>query len=73
MTGRYFLPEEKLEIIQALIQGVSPSHLAANYQIHVETLREWRKKYEKYGAEGLKKRKKHRTYTRAVKESRTIS
>lgn len=68
MTSRHFSPEEKLEIIQALIQGVSPSHLAAKYQVHVETLRAWRKKHEKYGTEGLKKRKKHNTYTRAFKE-----
>lgn len=68
MTGRHFSPAKKLEIIQELIQGISPSHLATKYQIHVVTLREWRKKYEKHGTEGLKKQSKHRTYTHTFKE-----
>lgn len=68
MTGRYFSPEEKLEIVLEWLQGNSPSYLASKYHIHVNTLREWQKKYEKYGTEGLKKRRKHQTYTRTFKE-----
>jgi len=55
MTTRHFSPEEKLTIIQELIQGASPSHLCTKYQVHDDTLRIWRKKYEKHGTEGLKK------------------
>lgn len=68
MTGRNFSPEEKLEIIQEWIQGASPSHLAAKHRLPVKTLREWRRKYETYGTEGLKRRSRHRTYTRTFKE-----
>nr|WP_271398861.1 helix-turn-helix domain-containing protein [Salinicoccus roseus] len=56
MTGRNFSPEEKLEIIQEWIQGVSPSHLAVKHRLPDKTLREWRRKYETYGTEGLKRR-----------------
>ncbi|MBY8910637.1 helix-turn-helix domain-containing protein [Salinicoccus roseus] len=68
MTGRIFSPEEKLEIIQEWIQGASPRELCTKYQVHDTTLSRWRKKYDKYGADGLKKRKKHRSYTRTFKE-----
>jgi len=69
MSGRQLSWEEKLKSIQELTEGSSPSRVSEKYQVHDETLRDWRKKYEVHGIEGLKKQKKHRTYTRAFKES----
>ncbi|MEZ2459383.1 transposase [Salinicoccus roseus] len=68
MTDKYYSFEEKLKMIQELRVGISPSHISTKHQVSVETLRKWRIKYEKHGAEGLKRRDRHRTYTRGFKE-----
>lgn len=69
MANKQFSLEKKLAVLDALNAGCSPSEVMKTHCVTKSTLHRWRQKYNKYGREGLKKAKRHRTYPRAFKEA----
>nr|WP_141333794.1 helix-turn-helix domain-containing protein [Paenibacillus sp. tmac-D7] len=60
--------KEKLAILKELETGQgSLSGIAYKYSINVSTLKEWRRRYEVYGAEGLEFRSGNKSYTAETK------
>ncbi len=60
--------KEKLAILKELEAGQgSLSGIAYKYSINVSTLKDWRRRYELYGAEGLEFRSKNTSYSVELK------
>lgn len=60
--------EEKLAILKEYETGQgSLSEIACKYNIHVSTLKEWRRRYEVYGIEGLEFRVENKSYSSEIK------
>ncbi|XEC93721.1 helix-turn-helix domain-containing protein [Paenibacillus tarimensis] len=60
--------KDKLAILEELRTGQgSLSGIAYKYNISVSTLKEWRRRYEVYGPEGLEFRTENKSYTVEVK------
>lgn len=68
MSGRQFSPEKKLEVIEAVKAGCPVREVMAAYSLAKITISTWRKKYDKYGLNGLRRAKKHKTYPDTFKE-----
>lgn len=59
---------EKLAILGELQVGDGPRwEIAQKYNIHLSTLKQWRRRYERYGIEGLEIRGHNRKYSSELK------
>ncbi|MEK8129459.1 helix-turn-helix domain-containing protein [Paenibacillus filicis] len=60
--------EDKLAILKEYEAGWgSRSEIACKYNINVSTLKEWRRRYELYGVEGLAFRAENKSYSMELK------
>jgi transposase len=55
--------DEKLSIIKEIKDGISMRALATKHGILVKYIIEWNRRYNLYGLEGLKKRRKNKNYS----------
>jgi transposase len=60
--------EVKVEIVERYLQGESPSWLSKRYGFHVDSLKEWVKKYQENGVAGLTYCMENQHYSREFKE-----
>jgi len=58
----------KVEIVERYLQGESPGRLSQIYGFHVDSLREWVKKYQENGIAGLTHPRENQHYAREFKE-----
>lgn len=63
-----FTKELKAEIVERYLHGEGPSQLGQIYGFHPDSLRVWRKKYQKNGIIGLANSSNNQSYTREFKE-----
>jgi len=59
--------KRKLAILKELEAGGSLSGVAYKYSINISTLKDWRRRYELYGVEGLELRSKNNSYSLELK------
>lgn len=70
MSKRAFKPEFKIEVLKAWEDGkYSLAEIVKMYKVFESTIREWKYKFDKYGAEGLKESGSWKPYTKELKLS----
>ncbi|WP_332691780.1 helix-turn-helix domain-containing protein [Halalkalibacter lacteus] len=68
MLKRGYSAEDKLEILKACEGGqYSLNEITKIYNMHKSTIMEWRRKFDKYGSEGLKKSSTWKKYSKELK------
>ncbi|MBO0962960.1 helix-turn-helix domain-containing protein, partial [Neobacillus sp. MM2021_6] len=73
MSKRAFSAEYKYEVLKAWEDGLySLSELAEKFKVNISTIQEWRKKFDKFGTEGLKESSTWKSYTKGVKQSAVL-
>lgn len=70
MSNRYYSAEFKYKVIKAYQSGnYTLNDIFSKFKIKFETLYIWMDKFERYGFEGLKDKKKFKRYSKELKES----
>ncbi|KKB71515.1 transposase, partial [Bacillus sp. TH008] len=68
MAGKWFSKKEKLNILSECDQeNNSVNEIAEKYDIHAETIREWRTSHDMAGVESLERSKCHKFYPAELK------
>lgn len=69
MSKKRYLPEFKLELLLAYKKGdYTIKELCEKYQVTKYSFKEWMKRFEQYGIEGLQKTLSWKQYSKEVKE-----
>lgn len=70
MSKKRYLPEFKLELLLAYKKGdYTIQELCKKYQVTKYSFKEWMKRFEQYGIEGLQKNSSWKQYSKEVKET----
>lgn len=68
-----YTAELKYHIVMEYIRGyVSVTDLCKAYEIAVSTFHDWKRRYEKYGLQGLEESKTFKEYSKELKESAVL-